>query len=93
MTVFHSESLWDSPQLLETKSLVKISCMGICGNHCIELEYPESAPLALNKAVIHKLFADMIAAESLFHRKAGIADVSAPSHICLLYTSDAADER
>ena len=55
--------------------------MGICGNHCIELEYPESAPLALNKTVLHKLSADMIAAESLFHRKAGVADVSAPSHI------------
>ena len=80
-SVFHTESIRDCPELHNSKSFVKMSCMHICRYDCIKLQDTESMLLPLFQTIKNQFFSDVKSSALRTDRITRITDMSASSHI------------
>ena len=81
MPVLHPEALGNGADLPETKALVQVARMNVCGHHRVELKNAEPGGFALLQRVHHKLLADVQPAGRRRNSVARVADMPAPPHI------------
>ena len=79
--VYPAETFWDSSELLEAKSFIKMTGMDILRYDCIELQNAEAVFPALYERVGNECFADMLSPAVLVNGIACVADVTASSYI------------
>ena len=59
MTVLHTKSVRNYAKLFESDAFIKVSCMNVRRNNCVELQNFESVSLCLCDAVKHELLAEV----------------------------------
>ena len=81
MSVLHAESSRYGAKLYKAQPFIQMSGMHIACHNRIELQHAVAVGFALHKTVQYQLFTDVQSPAVPAHRIAGIADMTAASHV------------
>lgn len=81
MTILHKETAGDGAELCESEPLIKMAGVDVAFNDSVELQHLKAMGIRFMKAVLHKLFADVLSSFVFLHAIGRVGNMTASADV------------